>query len=392
MVARIIIPLLLAILLPQIYIDRHFLVRRWHLDRRKRILCWLPAFAVAAYSVGMACIRDFVPDNNLWIELFFILLTWVVLPIFLFVLCSCAGWLWCIVSRSHRNWGNIIGPFVSFLGIGFFFYGFTFGEAKLSVRHVHLYLDDLPKAFDGYRITQFSDFHVGTYRGWRYKILTRDIDSINAQGSDMIVFTGDLQNVRPQELTAFRRELSSLRAKDGVYSVLGNHDYSLYQKGENEMVKQYNERLTRELQQQFGWNLLIDSSAIVRRDNDSIVIIGTHNDGEAPFPQLIDIRKAMAGVDRRSFVVMLQHDPSAWDRTILPHTNARITLSGHTHAGQINILGLRPTMLTYKEDYGLFEKAGRYLYVSAGLGGVVPIRVGAVPEIVVFTLHRKSSQ
>lgn len=158
------------------------------------------------------------------------------------------------------------------------------------------------------------------------------------------------------------------------------------------MVKQYNERLTRELQQQFGWNLLIDSSAIVRRDNDSIVIIGTHNDGEAPFPQLIDIRKAMAGVDRRSFVVMLQHDPSAWDRTILPHTNARITLSGHTHAGQINILGLRPTMLTYKEDYGLFEKAGRYLYVSAGLGGVVPIRVGAVPEIVVFTLHRKSSQ
>ena len=144
MVARIIIPLLLAILLPQIYIDRHFLVRRWHLDRRKRILCWLPAFAVAAYSVGMACIRDFVPDNNLWIELFFILLTWVVLPIFLFVLCSCAGWLWCIVSRSHRNWGNIIGPFVSLLGIGFFFYGFTFGEAKLSVRHVHLYLDDLP--------------------------------------------------------------------------------------------------------------------------------------------------------------------------------------------------------------------------------------------------------
>ena len=106
---------------------------------------------------------------------------------------------------------------------------------------------------------------------------------------------------------------------------------------------------------------------------------------------MIDIRKAMAGVDSRSFVIMLQHDPSSWDRTILPHTNARITLSGHTHAGQVKILGLRPTMLIYKEDYGLFEKDGRYLYVSAGLGGVVPIRIGAIPEIVVFTLHRNPS-
>ena len=392
MVARIIIPLLLAILLPQVYIDRHFLVRRLRLRWWKRVLCWLPALVVTGYCVGMACIKDFVPHNNLWIELFFILLTWVVLPVFLFVVCSCAGWLWCIMTRSHRNWGNVIGPFVSLGGVGFFFYGFTFGEAKLSVRHVHLYLDDLPKTFDGFRITQFSDFHVGTYRGWRYKILKRDIDSINAQCADMIVFTGDLQNVNPQELLPFRRELSSLKAKDGVYSVLGNHDYSFYQKGEKEEVKHQNELFTRELQRQFGWTLLTDSSAVVRRDNDSIVIVGTHHDGEAPFPHKINLPRAMAGVDRRSFVIMLQHDPSSWDRTILPHTNARLTLSGHTHAGQIKILGLRPTMLTYKEDYGLFEKAGRYLYVSAGLGGVVPIRIGAIPEIVVFTLHRNSSQ
>ena len=175
MVARIIIPLLLAILLPQVYIDRHFLVRRLRLRWWKQMLCWLPALAMTGYCVGMACIRDFVPHNNLWIELFFILLTWIVLPVFLFTVCSCVGWLWCIMTRSHRNWGNIIGPFVSLVGVGFFFYGFTFGEAKLSVRHVHLYLDDLPKAFDGYRITQFSDFHVGTYRGWRYKISMRKV-------------------------------------------------------------------------------------------------------------------------------------------------------------------------------------------------------------------------
>src|SRR3712207_227911 len=337
----------------------------------------------------MATFRDFVPDNMIWLEIFYILLTLVILPKFLFVVCSCAGWLWCIMSRTHRNWGNIIGPFFSVLGIAFFWYGFTHGESKLVVRHVNLTVDGLPKSFDGFRITQFSDLHIGTYKGWRRKILTRDIDSINAQRSNIIVFTGDLQNVKPQELIHFQKELSSLRAPDGVFSVLGNHDYSLYQKGEAENVKRKNERLTCRLQEQVGWKLLTDEHATVRRGGDSIVIVGTHNDGKPPLPSKINIKKAMSGIAKEAFVIMLQHDPSSWERTILPHTNACLTLSGHTHAGQVELFGLRPTMLTYKQDYGLFEKEGRFLYVSAGLGGVVPIRIGAVPEIVVFTLHSK---
>ena len=389
MIARIIIPLLLAVLLPQVYVDLHFFRRRFHLRWWKRILGWLPTVAVTGYCIWMATFRDFVPDNMIWLEIFYILLTLVILPKFLFVVCSCAGWLWCIMSRTHRNWGNIIGPFFSVLGIAFFWYGFTHGESKLVVRHVNLTVDGLPKSFDGFRITQFSDLHIGTYKGWRRKILTRDIDSINAQRSDIIVFTGDLQNVKPQELIHFQKELSSLRAPDGVFSVLGNHDYSLYQKGEAENVKRKNERLTCRLQEQVGWKLLTDEHATVRRGGDSIVIVGTHNDGKPPLPSKINIKKAMSGIAKEAFVIMLQHDPSSWERTILPHTNARLTLSGHTHAGQVELFGLRPTMLTYKQDYGLFEKEGRFLYVSAGLGGVVPIRIGAVPEIVVFTLHSK---
>ncbi len=389
MIARIIIPLLLAVLLPQVYVDLHFFRRRFHLRWWKRILGWLPTVAVTGYCIWMATFRDFVPDNMIWLEIFYILLTLVILPKFLFVVCSCAGWLWCIMSRTHRNWGNIIGLFFSVLGIAFFWYGFTHGESKLVVHHVNLTVDGLPKSFDGFRITQFSDLHIGTYKGWRRKILTRDIDSINAQRSDIIVFTGDLQNVKPQELIHFQKELSSLRAPDGVFSVLGNHDYSLYQKGEAENVKRNNERLTCRLQEQVGWKLLTDEHATVRRGGDSIVIVGTHNDGKPPLPSKINIKKAMSGIAKDAFVIMLQHDPSSWERTILPHTNARLTLSGHTHAGQVELFGLRPTMLTYKQDYGLFEKEGRFLYVSAGLGGVVPIRIGAVPEIVVFTLHSK---
>ncbi|HEY9542888.1 metallophosphoesterase [Prevotella sp.] len=389
MIARIIIPLLLAVLLPQVYVDLHFFRRRFHLRWWKRILGWLPTVAVTGYCIWMATFRDFVPDNMIWLEIFYILLTLVILPKFLFVVCSCAGWLWCIMSRTHRNWGNIIGPFFSVLGIAFFWYGFTHGESKLVVRHVNLTVDGLPKSFDGFRITQFSDLHIGTYKGWRRKILTRDIDSINAQRSDIIVFTGDLQNVKPQELIHFQKELSSLRAPDGVFSVLGNHDYSLYQKGEAENAKRNNERLTCRLQEQVGWKLLTDAHATVRRGGDSIVIVGTHNDGKPPLPSKINIKKAMSSIAKEAFVIMLQHDPSSWERTILPHTNACLTLSGHTHAGQVELFGLRPTMLTYKQDYGLFEKEGRFLYVSAGLGGVVPIRIGAVPEIVVFTLHSK---
>lgn len=234
---------------------------------------------------------------------------------------------------------------------------------------------------------QFTDAHVGSFVGSRAHLLERAIDTIMAQRADAIVFTGDLQNVQPSELYPFRELLSRLNARDGVFSVLGNHDYSMYFNGP-EAVKIANEREMVARQRQFGWDLLLNDHRVVRRGADSIAIAGTENDGKPPFPSNADLPKALKGLSKSTFVVLLQHDPSAWERNILPNSNAQITLSGHTHGGQVSLFGLRPTRFSYKQDKGLYTQGQRSLFVSSGIGGVVPFRFGVPPEIVVITLRR----
>ena len=119
-------------------------------------------------------------------------------------------------------------------------YGSTFGVKKLVVEHQDLYFKDLPKAFDGYKLVHISDLHVGTYTGERQAFLAQVIDSVNAQKADLIAFTGDLAKMfNPQNSTNTKTFCVSLKAKDGVYSVLGNHDYSEYIKKDEAIKRAY---------------------------------------------------------------------------------------------------------------------------------------------------------
>ena len=390
MIARIYIPILLMIVLSDLYIDIHYLRRKLHLGGWKRLLWWLPCIGMVGYTVGLASVQNFVPDNLTWIEVYLILLGIFVVPKAMFTVCSVMGLGICRLTHRRNNWGNLIGFFLGILLILMFVYSVTFGVRRLTVKRIDLYVEELPKAFEGYRIVHFSDAHVGMFEGDKADLLKRDIDSINAQRADLVAFTGDLQNMQPSELYPFMDVLSSIKAPDGVYSVLGNHDYSQYINADA-AIKAANEKEIIARQRQFGWQLLLNEHVVVRRGQDSIVVVGTENDGRAPFPQRADYVKAMRGVGKKAFVIMLQHDPSAWDRHVLPLTSARLTLSGHTHAGQVSLLGFRPTRLSYTQDYGLYEQAGSYLYVTAGLGGVVPFRFGASAELVVITLHRLES-
>lgn len=267
-----------------------------------------------------------------------------------------------------------------------FLYGAYIEPQQLKVQHIELSFDDLPAAFDGYKIVQFSDVHIGTFEGNRQKILHRAIDSINAQQADLVVFTGDLQNIMPSEITPFRPLLSTIQAKDGVYSVMGNHDYPMYLNAPYEIKEEY-VHLRKQEDREMGWNLLINTRRYIHRGGDSIVIAGMDNDGDGKyFPQLGNVARTLYGVSRDQFVVMLEHDPSAWRRKILPKCHAQLTLSGHTHGGQVSLFGWSAASMAYTEPRGLYNAANRYIYVSRGLGGVVPFRLGATPEIVVFTL------
>lgn len=187
-----------------------------------------------------------------------------------------------------------------------------------------------------------------------------------------------------------------MKAKDGVYSVLGNHDYSYYVKATAE-EKGAIERQVQDFERSLGWRLLNNEHEIVHRGRDSIYVAGTENYDK---PKHTDVAKALDGIKPGSFVLMLQHIPTQWKKMTPSTINEecgskdsslvapQLTLSGHTHAGQVEILGVRPTIFA-AYDYGLYEQEGCQLYTTAGLGGVVPIRIGATAEIVVITLKRK---
>lgn len=387
MIARAIVLLIAGIVLPDVYIWCRYLRRpcyKWW----ERLLWLAPSMVMVAFTIVLAAERNFLPDSLYRIRLYLALLGLSVLPKFAFVLFASIGLACQHAFRLRRNWGNIVGSVAAIYLLFTFFYGYTYGFRRLEVKRIDLYFADLPKNFDGTRIVHFSDIHVGTYEGRRSEILQRAIDSINAQHADLICFTGDIQNIQPKEIAPVYKMLKSLKARQGVFSVLGNHDYSMYITASNE-EKAANERQTAAWERKMGWRLLRNGHAWIARGGDTLYIAGTENDGRPPFPMKADALTATATIPTEAFILMLQHDPSSWRRTILPLTHARLTLSGHTHGGQFSIFGLRPTQLSYDEDYGLYQSGDRYLYVSGGVGGVVPYRYGVYPEITVITLHCK---
>jgi predicted MPP superfamily phosphohydrolase len=323
---------------------------------------------------------------------FFIIVAFVLLPLTLYGL---SRWL------LPRRYGQLAGILLAAADIVLAAYGMTAGFRPLVVRHIEFASTDLPAAFDGYRIVHFSDAHVGTLTGSRESLIPQLIDSINGQTPDMIVFTGDMQNIRPEELIPPMLHFRRLYAPDGVYAVLGNHDYATYQTG-NEKEKVQNCQLTQDIIRKMGFDLLLNEHRTIRlpkkqrhdslaSDSDSIVLGGMENWGTAQrMPRRGDVRQTLAGLSgRQPFTIMLQHDPTCWRQKILPECHAQLTLSGHTHGGQFSLLGWSPAALVYDEWQGLTMKKSRGLLVTTGAGSLIPFRLNQPREIVVITLKRK---
>lgn len=374
-------------IVPFLYVDLRYLRRR-RCSWLKRLLWWLPALIMTIFSISLSLVKGFAPSDTSIMNLYLFLLGFIVVPAFVFMLCSLIGLGICRMARRKRNYGNVIGIMLVLVLWYILIYGSTLGFSKVVVRHVEFASADLPAAFDGYRLVHVSDLHVGTYDESRSDILKTAIDSINAQHADLVLLSGDLQNREPQELYPYEALLSSIESKDGVFSVMGNHDYADYIKADD-VTKTANLRETQRLQRSFGWNLLINEHAIVKRGDDSIVIAGMENDGDGiHFPQKGDVAKTLSGTSPDDFVVMLEHDPTSWRRKILPLSHAQLTLSGHTHAMQFSLFGWSPSTLVYKEWGGMFFEGKRAINVSTGLGAFLPFRFGVPGEVVVITLRR----
>ncbi len=287
---------------------------------------------------------------------------------------------------------NIIGSVAAIAVFVTMWWGALINRTRYQIKEVVIEFADLPDAFDGYRVLQFSDLHVGTY-GSDTTFVSEIVDVINNQSADLVLFTGDIVNRRTDELLPQVKPLSRLKAADGVYSILGNHDYGDYKKWPSAEMKSENMDMMYRLQRDMGWNLMNNRSEYIRRGNDSIALIGVENWGDPPFTVYGDLDKAYPMQSDSTFKILMTHNPAHWSEKIADNdtVNIALSLSGHTHAMQCQIGSWSPAEWRYDNWGGLYDdlSSRHKLYVNIGLGTVaLPARIGATPEITVLTLRK----
>ena len=274
-------------------------------------------------------------------------------------------------------------------------YGFIFGWRRIVVRTATCRSTLLPDDFDGYRIVHLSDLHIGTFLR-NPAFIDSLADAVNGQHPDMVVFTGDLVNVSAIELLPFRKTLSAISAPDGVYSVMGNHDYCMYAQdcthrvhGRSITVAERDRMLLQYMEDKMGWRMLMNENVVIKRGKSSIAVVGVENIGKPPFKSFGNLAKALTGLPEGMFKILLSHDPTHWRCGVLNKTDIALTLSGHTHAGQVRLGRFSPAKWAYNEWGGSYVEGNSMLHVSPGIGGTVPFRFGAWPEINVVVLKKK---
>ncbi len=387
MILRILVPLLLLLLLPAFIIDK--IAFKGNLRKSTRFIFYIPniisilglLFFLGAEFGEHGMMRIFAK----WLT-FILCLGFSELSIASLLLVSA-----CFKRKTAlRKIFSVLAYLAGLCTLFVLVYGFTGGYKKLVKEEFVFVNPGVPKKFSGYRIIQISDFHIGTLIN-EQKLIERFINEINAENPDLIVFTGDLVNNKSEELKKTKHLLSKLKAKDGVMSVMGNHDYMAYSNWKNDEERQNDVKRLQETEKQMGWTLLLNENKIIRRSADSIAIIGVENDGKPPFPALADLEQAQEGIEKGTFSILLSHDPTHWRREVLPATDIPLTLSGHTHAMQFKIGKWSPSAWFYPEWSGAYHENGRTLFVSEGIGEVMlPFRLGAFPQYVVITLKRSN--
>lgn len=353
-----------------------------------RLLHFLPSIILLLALLALIYNEDYSERKTHLGGLYLIIYMAITIPKGIFCLFSLLGLLFQRWWKRSKTTGTAIGLLAGLSSMAMVLYGTLCGWHRFEVKEVTFQSPDLPEAFDGYRIVQFSDLHIGTIAGYP-KQVKQLVDMLNNQQGDLIVFTGDLVNHRATELDGVESILKQLHAPDGVYSVLGNHDYSTYVKWDSPREQLANIEELKQRQARMGWKLLNNTHTLIHRGDTCMALIGVENQGYPPFPERGDLPKAMKDTEGL-FKVLLSHDPSHWRREVLPDSDIQLMLAGHTHAMQFLLCGFTPASWFYPENRGMYLEGDRGLYVNIGVGAVMlPFRFGAWPEITVITLNKK---
>lgn len=370
------------------------------------ILCWI-------FLTVVFCLPKRNSEENV-IPMMWMLFSYLSLYVgkTVYAIFSLIGRIPLLLKKPDFPLGCWVGLPLGLLATATMWYGALVSRYKIEVVEVTMFSENLPDAFEGYRAIQISDLHTGTW-GNDTTFVSNFVDSVNVLKPDVIFFTGDIVNRRTEELAPFRHILSRLHAPDGVFSVLGNHDYGDYIDWPSLKEKKSNQKLLAQWEAEMGWQLLNNTHRFITRQisesqmerTDSIVVIGCENWGNPPFLRYGTLEKAypmssdsVYNLNDNRFKILLTHDPSHWLGRVTDHSNIDLTLSGHTHAMQFEIRSgnfvWTPAQLLYPVWGGLYGQqnhAGKpiQIYVNIGSGEVgMPFRVGATPEITVITLRR----
>lgn len=313
------------------------------------------------------------------------------IPKYIYIVCDLVARIPLLLKKQRIKWVSKTGTILGVVSFCLMWWGALVNRFNIDVNEVEVPISSLPTPFDGYRVAQISDLHVGTF-GIDTTFLAEVVEKINSLDVDAVMFTGDIVNRNSAELQPFVSTLSRINARDGVFSVLGNHDYGDYSDWESPEAKEENLKLMHKLQKQMNWTLLLNETKQVYRGNDSIFIIGVENLGDPPFKNYGSLSNAYTTINDSTIKILLSHNPAHWERDIKDKkdNNIALTLSGHTHAMQMSIGSFSPAALRYKYWGGLYvDDSNHYLNVNVGIGEVaLPMRIGATPEITVLTLRK----
>ena len=297
---------------------------------------------------------------------------------------------------SRRQFVSQIALGMAAIPLASIIYGIYKGKYNYKVLKYTLTFEDLPNAFDGYKITQISDIHSGSFDN--IDKVNYGVNLINEQQSDVILFTGDMVNNKAEELLPYTNVFNKLKAKDGLYSVLGNHDYGDYVSWESEEAKQQNLEYLKALQKSIGFNLLLNESRFIDRNGERIALVGVENWGTGGFKQAGNLERAASGIKKDDFKILMSHDPTHWEKVVIHDDyHYHLTLSGHTHGMQFGIeipgwFKWSPVKWRYKYWAGIYKEMGQYINVNRGFGYLAfPGRVGIWPEITVIELKKGTS-
>jgi predicted MPP superfamily phosphohydrolase len=268
-----------------------------------------------------------------------------------------------------RNWARVS-------------YGYRIEPTWLEINRLDVDVEDLPEAFDGFRIVQLSDFHCSRHVTQAY--VAEAVDLALAEAPDLVALTGDFVHRGYKHVGAAAAALAALQAPAGVFAVLGNHDYSVRNALGLRRYRHLHRAVAHSLTAR-GIKVLHNQVVPLVRDDSMVYLVGVAD----LWSRCSDIGRAFAGLSPEIPCITLAHNPRTVER--LQGRRCDLMLSGHTHGGQVNWPGVgRPALGRRSRRFaaGLCHYRSTRVYVNKGVGFGLRFRFGVRPEVAVFTLRR----